>query len=100
VAALTGFSGGTRVGQMCVIAGQVGTNQHVTIGDRTTVTARSGVTKSLPGGAIVAGVPARDYNAWRRAQVLYSRLPEIMDRIRKLERTVESDTNDNRRRPD
>ena len=88
VAALTGFSGGTRVGRSCVIAGQVGTNQHVTIGDRTTVTARSGVTKSLPPGALVAGVPARDYNAWRRAQVLYSRLPEIMDRLKKVEQIV------------
>ncbi|HEU4386876.1 MAG TPA: UDP-3-O-(3-hydroxymyristoyl)glucosamine N-acyltransferase [Blastocatellia bacterium] len=88
VAALTGFSGGTRVGRACIVAGQVGTNQHVTIGDRTTVTARSGVTKSLPAGALVAGVPARDYNAWRRAQVLYSRLPEIMDRLKKLEKLV------------
>ncbi|MDQ3012239.1 MAG: UDP-3-O-(3-hydroxymyristoyl)glucosamine N-acyltransferase, partial [Acidobacteriota bacterium] len=32
VAALAGFSGGTRVGNRCIIAGQIGTNQHITIG--------------------------------------------------------------------
>lgn len=89
VAALTGFSGGTRVGKRCVIAGQVGTNQHVTIGDGALVTARSGVTKSVAAGAIVGGtIPAQEYNAWRRSQVLYSRLPEIVDRLKRLEKLV------------
>jgi UDP-3-O-[3-hydroxymyristoyl] glucosamine N-acyltransferase len=89
VAALTGFSGGTRVGKNCVIAGQVGTNQHIVIGDRTTVTARTGVTKSAPAGALLGGMmPAMDYNAWRRSQVLYSKLPEIVERLKKLERRI------------
>src|SRR5437588_5129555 len=37
IAALTGLSGGTRIGKRCVIAGQVGTNQHIAIGDDVTV---------------------------------------------------------------
>jgi UDP-3-O-[3-hydroxymyristoyl] glucosamine N-acyltransferase len=87
VAALTGFSGGTRVGRGCVIAGQVGTAQHITIGDGATITARASITKSVAAGAIVGGMmPARDYNAWRRCQALYSRLPEIANRLRRLER--------------
>jgi UDP-3-O-[3-hydroxymyristoyl] glucosamine N-acyltransferase len=85
VAALTGFSGGTRVGRGCVIAGQVGTNQHVTIGDDVTVTGQAGVTKSVRAGSVVAGTPARDYNAWRRSQVLYSNLPGLAERLRELE---------------
>ena len=90
VAALAGFSGGTRVGRRCVIAGQVGTNQRTTIGDGATLTGRTAVTKNVRAGAVMAGMPAQDYNAWRRSQVLYSRLPRIADRLKKLEKIVES----------
>ncbi|HEX8183920.1 MAG TPA: UDP-3-O-(3-hydroxymyristoyl)glucosamine N-acyltransferase [Blastocatellia bacterium] len=90
VAALTGFSGGTRVGRRCVIAGQAGTNQHITIGDGVTVTGQAGVTKSVRAGAVVAGTPAQDYNAWRRSQVLYSKLPELAERLKELERIIQS----------
>jgi UDP-3-O-[3-hydroxymyristoyl] glucosamine N-acyltransferase len=89
VAALAGFSGGTRVGRRCVVAGQVGTNQHTTIGDGATLTGRTAVTKNVRAGAIVAGMPAQDYNAWRRSQVLYSKLPGIVDRLKRLEKIVE-----------
>jgi len=82
VAALTGFSGGTRIGRRCTIAGQVGTNQHIKIGDDATITARSGVTKSVPAKAVMGGtIPAQDYNVWRRCQVLYSRLPQLAERV-------------------
>ena len=90
VAALAGFSGGTRVGRRCVIAGQVGTNQRTTIGDGATLTGRTAVTKNVRAGAVMAGMPAQDYNAWRRSQVLYSHLPKIADRLRRLERLVET----------
>lgn len=88
IAALAGFSGGTRTGKRCVIAGQVGTNQHVTIGDGVTVTGQAGVTKNVRAGAVVAGTPIQDYNAWRRSQVLYSRLPELAERVKELERII------------
>jgi len=90
VAALAGFSGGTRVGRRCVIAGQVGTNQHTTIGDGATLTGRTAVTKNVRAGAVMAGMPAQDYNAWRRSQVLYSNLPKMAERLRRLEKIVEA----------
>jgi UDP-3-O-[3-hydroxymyristoyl] glucosamine N-acyltransferase len=90
VAALAGFSGGTRVGRRCVVAGQVGTNQHTTIGDGATLTGRTAVTKNVRPGAVVAGMPAQDYNAWRRSQVLYSKLPQMADRLRRLEKVVDA----------
>ncbi|MCI0336685.1 MAG: UDP-3-O-(3-hydroxymyristoyl)glucosamine N-acyltransferase [Acidobacteria bacterium] len=86
VAALAGFSGGTKVGRSCIIAGQIGTNQHITIGDRAIITARTGVTKSVDPGKLMGGMmPAQDYQLWRKAQVLYSRLPELFERLKKLE---------------
>jgi len=38
---------------------------------------------------VMAGMPAQDYNAWRRSQVLYSKLPKMADRLKRLERMVE-----------
>lgn len=91
VAALAGFSGGTRVGRQCIIAGQIGTNQHITIGDGVIVTARTGVTKSVEAGRLIGGMmPAMDYQKWRKSQALYARLPELLDRIRKLEQQVKT----------
>jgi UDP-3-O-[3-hydroxymyristoyl] glucosamine N-acyltransferase len=91
VAALAGFSGGTRIGRRCVIAGQVGTKEHVSVGDGATVTARAGIIKTVAAGAVVGGMmPAQDYNTWRRCQVLYTRLPEIAARLRRLEKAARS----------
>jgi UDP-3-O-[3-hydroxymyristoyl] glucosamine N-acyltransferase len=89
VAALAGFSGGTKVGRNCIIAGQIGTNQHITIGEGAIITARTGVTKSVEPGKIMGGMmPAQDYQQWRKAQVLYSRLPELFERLKKLEKKI------------
>ncbi|MCI0486314.1 MAG: UDP-3-O-(3-hydroxymyristoyl)glucosamine N-acyltransferase [Blastocatellia bacterium] len=89
VVALTGFSGGTRVGRRCVIAGQVGTVHHISIGDGATVTAKAVVTKNVRAGARVGGMmPARDYKDWKRSQVLYFKLPEIVERLKRLEKAV------------
>jgi drug/metabolite transporter (DMT)-like permease len=86
VAALTGFSGGATVGRSVIIAGQVGTNQHITIGDRAVVTARTGVTKSVEAGKIVGGLPVQDHMKWRRLQALIAKLPELFERVKNLEK--------------
>ena len=92
VAALAGFSGGTKVGSGCIIAGQIGTNQHITIGDRAIITARTGVTKSVEAGRLMGGMmPAQDYQQWRKSQVLYSRLPELFERLKKLEKKISAE---------
>jgi UDP-3-O-[3-hydroxymyristoyl] glucosamine N-acyltransferase len=89
VAAQTGFSGGTKVGRRCVIAGQVGTQPHITIGEGAIIMGQAGVTKSVRPGAVMGGtMPAQDYNAWRRRHALYSRLPELADRVKQLEKIV------------
>lgn len=90
VAGLTAFGGGTRVGKRCVIGGQVGTLQHIEIGDGAIIAAKTGVIKSVRAGAMMGGMmPAQDYNAWRRSQVLYFKLPEIAGRLKQLEKAVQ-----------
>lgn len=88
IAALSGFSGGTSVGRRTVIAGNIGTNPHVRIGDEVVVMGQAGVTKDIPDRQRVAGTPARDERLWKRAIALFYRLPEIVERLQRLERLV------------
>lgn len=94
VAALVGFSGGGIIGRGCVFAGQSGTNHHVTIGDGSTIMGKTAVTKDVPAGAVIAGI-GQEYGSWRRSQVLYSKLPEMVKRLRRLEAVI-ADQEDNR----
>jgi UDP-3-O-[3-hydroxymyristoyl] glucosamine N-acyltransferase len=46
------------------------------------------VTNSLEAGAFVAGYPAIDNREWRKASVLFRRLPELRRRLEALEAAV------------
>jgi UDP-3-O-[3-hydroxymyristoyl] glucosamine N-acyltransferase len=95
IAALCGFSGGTQIGRRCLIAGQVGVAEHIKIGDGAIITAKTGVIKDVKPGAMMGGMnPAQDYNAWRRSQVLYFRLPQIAERLKRLERIIQGRASD------
>ena len=87
VAALVGFAGATIVGRGCVFAGQAGTNHHITIGEGSTIIGQAGVTKNVRAGSVIAGM-GQEYNSWRRSQVLYSKLPELAERLHRLEATI------------
>jgi UDP-3-O-[3-hydroxymyristoyl] glucosamine N-acyltransferase len=67
------------------MAGQSATNQHVRIGDGAIITGQAGVTKNVKPGAVVSGTPAMDHNQWKLAQILVARLPELYERLKKLE---------------
>jgi UDP-3-O-[3-hydroxymyristoyl] glucosamine N-acyltransferase len=67
----------------------VGVGGHLTIGRGAVAVGQSGVTKSLRPGAMVAGYPAIDSHEWRRASVLFKRLPELKRRIEELEKRLE-----------
>ena len=85
MAAQVGISGSTTVGDDVVFGGQVGVGGHLTIGDRAIAVGQSGVTNSLDAGQMVAGYPAIDSREWRKASVIFKRLPELKRRIEELE---------------
>jgi len=89
IAAQVGLSGSTRLGRFVRLGGQVGTAGHMTIGDGAQVAAQSGVPSSVPAGRIVGGYPATDIGKWRRASVAVLRLPELLRRVRRLEKAVD-----------
>jgi UDP-3-O-[3-hydroxymyristoyl] glucosamine N-acyltransferase len=89
LAAQVGLSGSTRIGQWVRMGGQVGAAGHLTIGDGAQIAAQSGVANSVPAGAIMGGYPAVEASAWRRAVAATARLPELLRRVRRLERRLD-----------
>ena len=85
MAAQVGIAGSTDVEDDVVFGGQVGVGGHLTIGRGAIAVGQSGVTNSLDPGAFVAGYPAIDSRDWRKASVLFRRLPEMKRRIEQLE---------------
>ncbi len=87
IAAGTGIAGSTKVGKNCMISGHVSMTGHITIADGTILGGATGVSKSLtkPGQAYL-GIPAMEVSKFRRSIVLFRNLPELAERIDKLEK--------------
>jgi len=85
MAAQVGIAGSTRIGDDVTFGGQVGVGGHLTIGRGAVAVGQSGVTNSLDAGEMVAGYPAIDAREWRKASVVFRRLPELKRRIEQLE---------------
>jgi UDP-3-O-[3-hydroxymyristoyl] glucosamine N-acyltransferase len=88
MAAQVGIAGSTEIGDDVVFGGQVGVGGHLTIGRGAIAVGQSGVTNSLDPRAMVAGYPAIDSREWRKASVLFRRLPELKRRLERLEARI------------
>ncbi|WP_375418047.1 UDP-3-O-(3-hydroxymyristoyl)glucosamine N-acyltransferase [uncultured Hymenobacter sp.] len=89
IASQTGIAGSAKVGDYCVLAGQVGMAGHVSLANKTTVTAQSGVGKTVrQEGQILQGSTAFDFKQNQRAQIVFRRLPELEERLRAVEAAV------------
>jgi UDP-3-O-[3-hydroxymyristoyl] glucosamine N-acyltransferase len=88
-AAMVGIAGSTKIGKWCQFGGNSGCADHVTIGDRVLVAAKSGIHTDVASDMIVGGVPAIEVRQWRRYAMALPRLPELIRRMRALEDRVE-----------
>lgn len=87
IASQAGVSGSTKVGENCVIAGQAGIVGHLKIADKTTIAAQAGITKTIKEkGITMLGSPAIDIRNFRQSFVYFKKLPELAERITKLEK--------------
>jgi UDP-3-O-[3-hydroxymyristoyl] glucosamine N-acyltransferase len=84
--AQVGLAGGTDVGKGVLFAGQSGSRGHVRIGDGAMVGARAGVASDVEAGAQVLGAPHMERRRWGRATAIFKRLPELLQRVRRIER--------------
>lgn len=90
VVAQVGIAGSTVIGDGARIGGQVGIAGHVEIGDGASIAAGSGVMSNIPEGETWSGRPARPHREWLRASSVFYKLPELLQRIRSLERAAEN----------
>ena len=86
ICAQTGLAGSTILGKGVLLAGQVGVSGHLTIHDGAVVYAQSGIGHDVAPGAAVSGSPAFDAKEWLRAITAFQKLPEILRRVRQLEK--------------
>jgi len=90
IAAQSGVAGSTKIGRDCMIGGQVGIVGHLTIGNRVKIAAQSGIGSNLDDDSTVQGSPALDHFDYKKAYVIFRKLPELTQRIHELESKIES----------
>lgn len=89
VASQTGISGSTKIGAGVVIGGQAGIVGHINIADGSIIAARAGISKTISEPKKKwFGYVAEEYGQSIKAQVIYRRLPQLLDELNKLKAEV------------
>jgi UDP-3-O-[3-hydroxymyristoyl] glucosamine N-acyltransferase len=88
IVAQVGIAGSSKIGNGVILAGQVGVPDHVTVGDGARVGAQAGILRSVPAGSTYLGSPALPAATTMRVFATLPRLPDILKRLRSLERLV------------
>src|SRR6202012_12745 len=94
IAAQTGISGSSTIGKRAIIGGQVGIADHCKLEDGAIAGAQAGIPtgKTIRSGQIVWGTPARPLAKFKEQYAWFARLPELAQRIRKLESKMTAKT--------
>jgi UDP-3-O-[3-hydroxymyristoyl] glucosamine N-acyltransferase len=91
LAAQVGIAGSSTLGSSVVFGGKVGVGDHVSIGDRVMVGANSGIIRDVEAGQVIAGYYAMPIRAWLKVQSILPKLPELLKRIRDLEKQIKEE---------
>ena len=84
-----GFAGSTHLGDYVVVASQSGVADHLKLGNQAVVGAKSGVMRDVPDGGRVLGIPAAPDRQAKRQIIAMQHLPEMLQRLRLLEKQVQ-----------
>lgn len=88
IVAQVGISGSSVIEDGVIMAGQSGVSDHVRVGANARLGARAGVTRPVPSGATVSGFPARDHAEELKTEAALRRLPELLEKVKRLEGRV------------
>jgi UDP-3-O-[3-hydroxymyristoyl] glucosamine N-acyltransferase len=91
VMAGVGIAGSTHIGNDVILAGHVGVTDHLVIGDRVRLAAKSAVFGDVPAGATFSGHPARPHIQYLRAQAALYRLAPIIADVERVVRQANRD---------
>lgn len=90
IAAQTGISGSSVVERNAVIGGQVGMGDHCLIEEEAVCGSGAGILpgKKIRRGQVVWGTPARPLDEFKKQYAWQGRLPDLAERLRRLEKKV------------
>ena len=91
LAAGCGVAGSVSIGNHCVFGGQVGVKDHVKIGNYVQVAAQSGIHRNVRDKTKLIGTPAMDATRGVKALGSLHYLPEMLDRLNRLEKEKEKE---------
>ena len=83
-----GFAGSTQLGDYVIVASQSGIAGHLKLGRQAMIGAKSGVMRDIPDGGRVLGIPAMPDKQAKRQIIAVQQLPEMIHRLRELEKQV------------
>jgi UDP-3-O-[3-hydroxymyristoyl] glucosamine N-acyltransferase len=97
--AQSGIAGSTTLGPGAILAGQAGVAGHLRVGARAIVGAKSAALADVADGAFVVGHPAVDHREWKRTQAALRRLPDLLQRVQRLEAKDDAEASAGAARP-
>ena len=79
----SGLAGSVVTGKGVIMGGQVAVRDHVKIGDRVMLVARSAVSKDLePNKVYGGGIPAMEWSKWKRIYAIIIKLPDLLKKFK------------------
>jgi UDP-3-O-[3-hydroxymyristoyl] glucosamine N-acyltransferase len=88
IVAQVGIAGSVTLGHHVTLAGQVGVAGHLKVGNYVTAAAKAGIIGDVPDKTAVMGFPAMPLAAARRVFAVTRNLPELHERVKRLERQL------------
>jgi UDP-3-O-[3-hydroxymyristoyl] glucosamine N-acyltransferase len=87
--AQVGVAGSTRIGHHATMGGQVGVAGHLRVGNNVNISAQAGVINDVDDQSTVMGSPAMPAAHARRVYAIFTQLPKLAERVKRLEHQVE-----------
>lgn len=88
IAGQAALSGSVTLHDYVQMGGNAGITPHVTIGMGTKIGAKTGVMRDIGPGQNIAGLVGDDGRTWMKREAAVRRLPETMEKIRRMQATV------------
>lgn len=97
LAGQSGISGSCIIGRRVMIGGQAGLGERCVIEDGVMIAGQTGILpgKRIPAGQLISGTPARPFARFQEQIAWFGRLPELAERVRKLE-TARADSGESK----
>ncbi len=86
--AQVGIAGSTVIEDFVVFGGRAGASGHLTIGQGSKLAGCSAAFSDLPPQSVSGGTPAIPLNAYQRITVVQRKLPELFQRVKRLESRI------------